>query len=188
MADLSVPLAETIAAGDLGHADLHNQERDYINDVVTALADRHTKAEVTTLLGSVPTLDDLATSVYLGDIVGGTYAVFIAPFALRISQASFMTATAVASSTTASYLFELRRTRGNTFTTFTNKSTNSANGAGGQAISPYTDWNFDNVAWNGSVAQLSRGDAVSFRMAIETGSPTPTTLTRCCVTLRYVPL
>ena len=185
MADLTPPLDETIVPGDTGHAALHSEERVWLNELATRMGDRHTKAEVATLLGFAPTLDDLATGTYLGDIVQNRYYLFVAPFACRIASANLICGTAVASSTTVYWTAALRRVRGGTATSFATRTTNAADGAGGGAIAANTEWNWNNVTWSGTVSQLAAGDAVAVELV---GTGSPATLTRANVTLRYVPL
>jgi hypothetical protein len=143
---------------------------------------------VDTALTTAPSIDELFTSTALGDVGTNWYQIFIAPFPLRVAQVSFMTQVTVPDSATNNYVFSLRRMRAGTGTSFASKTTNSADGAGGQGISAYTDWNFDNIAFNGTVAQLAKGDALLLAVAVNAGTPTPAVLTRSTVTARYVPL
>lgn len=185
MADLTVPLDEEIVAGDTGHAGLHADANAYINALIQEVDDRPTGAEVTTMLGQAPTLDDLASGVYLGDIATNRYYLMVAPFALRVAAVSLICGTAVASSTTVYWTIALRRIRGGTATSFASKTTNAADGAGGQAIAANAEWNFDNIAFSGTVSQLAKGDAVAIELVATGAAPT---LARTNVTLRYVPL
>lgn len=157
-------------------------------DPATKVGQPYQKAQVDALMAQVPSLDDLFASTYLGDMTSGSWYVFVAPFALQIKAAEFMTQSAVVSSSTANYLFELRRVRAGTNTTFAQKTTYSGDGAGGQAIAAQTSWNFDNVSWNATVAQFQKGDGMVFRFVANAGSPTPNPLSRCTVTVRYSPL
>ena len=144
------------------------------------------KSQVDTLLGSTATIDELMVSTYLGDITANWYQLFIAPFPCRVASVSLMTQVAVASSATNYFTIGLRRAR-TTTVEFAKKTTNAADGAGGQAITAYTDWNFDNITFLNNWQTFAKGDGLLLTAAI-TGTISPASLTRSTVTVRYVPL
>lgn len=133
----------------------------------------------------LPTVEELLTSTYLGDVpAAGTAVRYLlgAPIAARILSLDLVAPVDVAQSGTDYWTVQLKRNRGGVTSTIATKTTKPTTG---EAISDGQAWSFGSEAWDAAARELAIGDGL-YLVLTPTGSPAP--LTGLAATLRYLPL